>query len=37
MLRMVFREVEAIPIAHVMDIYCVDTYRITEHSHLSIR
>jgi len=37
MLRMAFREVEVIPIVHVMEIYCVGTYHITERSRLSIR
>ena len=37
MLHMVFREVEAIPIVHVVEIYCVGTHQMTECNHLSIR
>jgi len=37
MLRMVFREVEVIPIAPVVEIYCVGTHRMTERNRLSIR
>jgi len=37
MLRMVFREVEVIPIVHIVEIYCVSTHRMTERNRLSIR
>jgi len=36
MLHMVFREVEEIPIMHVVEIYCVGTHRMTERNRLSI-
>jgi len=37
MLRMVFREVEVIPIVHVVEIYCVGTHRMSGRNRLSIR
>jgi len=37
MLRMVFREVEVIPIVHVVEIDWVGTHRMTERNGLSIR
>jgi len=37
MLRMVFREVEVIPIVHVVEICCVGTRRMTERNRLSNR
>jgi len=37
MLRMASREVGVVPIAYVVEIYCIGTHHITERNHLSIR
>ena len=36
MRHMASREVVVIPIARVVEIYCVGTHHITEHNHFSI-
>jgi len=37
MLSSMLQEVEAIPIVHVVEIYCTDIYHMTECNCLSIR